>query len=268
MRANRERVEVVDRSTVRLYLKQADTGIPVVFGPLEGNFMVLPKHYYEKVGAAGFENAPLGSGPWKFVKREIGQYIEYEANPSYWNPARIPGFAILRMMLVPESRTCVAMLKRGEAELISLEPQDVVPLKKEGYKILGPKDAGTTALLFYRSYAPAFLTHKLEFRKALILGVDWDAVVKAFYPPEVGERQSGGAPLFSRVTLGYDPEIPPYPYNPEEAKRLLKAAGYAGEKITFWTFFFTASPKIADWQPSNGSPTALAFETLKPTPTK
>ena len=31
---------------------------------------------------------------------------------------------------------------------------------------------------------------------------------------------------------------------------------------------FAASPKIADWQPSNGSPTALAFETLKPTPTK
>ena len=31
---------------------------------------------------------------------------------------------------------------------------------------------------------------------------------------------------------------------------------------------FAARPKIADWQPSNGSPTALAFETLKPTPIK
>ena len=139
MRANRERVEVVDRSTVRLYLKQADTGIPVVFGPLEGSFMVLPKHYYEKVGAAGFENAPLGSGPWKFVKREIGQYIEYEANTAYWNPERIPGFAKLHMLLVPESRTRVAMLKRAEAELFSLEPQDVEPLKKDGYKILALK---------------------------------------------------------------------------------------------------------------------------------
>jgi peptide/nickel transport system substrate-binding protein len=29
---------------------------------------------------------------------------------------------------------------------------------------------------------------------------------------------------------------------------------------------FAASAKIADWQPSNGSPTALAFETLKPKP--
>ncbi len=27
-----------------------------------------------KVGAAGFENTPLGSGPWKFVKREIADW--------------------------------------------------------------------------------------------------------------------------------------------------------------------------------------------------
>jgi ABC-type transport system substrate-binding protein len=29
---------------------------------------------------------------------------------------------------------------------------------------------------------------------------------------------------------------------------------------------FAASPKIADWQPSSGTPTAPAFETLKPKP--
>jgi len=68
-------------------------------------------------------------------------------------------------------------------------------------------------------------------------------VVKAFYTPEVGERQRGGALLSSRVTLGYDPKIPPYPYNPEEAKRLLKAVRYKGEKIIFWNFFFTANPE-------------------------
>ena len=35
------------------------------------------------------------------------------------------------------------------------------------------------------------------FRKALILGVDWDAVVQAFYPPEVAERQRGGVGIHS-----------------------------------------------------------------------
>jgi peptide/nickel transport system substrate-binding protein len=243
VRGNLEHVEVVDRHTTRLHLKKPDANIPAAFGPLEGDLLILPRHYYEKVGAQGFEERPLGSGPWKFVKREIGQFIEYEANLDYWNPERVPGFAKLRMVLVPEARTRVAMLKRGEADLISLEPQDVEPLKKDGYKIIGPRDAGYPMLVFYKNYDPAFLSHKLEFRKALILGVDWDAVVKAFYPPEVGERQRGGGPLFSRVTMGFDPELPPYPYNPEEARRLLKAAGYKGEKVIFWNFFFTANPE-------------------------
>jgi peptide/nickel transport system substrate-binding protein len=105
------------------------------------------------------------------------------------------------------------------------------------YRFSGPTGVAQKAFVF------PIRTHTLEFRKALILGVDWNAVVNAFYPPEVGERQRGGAPLFSRVTLGYDPELPPYPYNPQEARQLLKASGYKGEKITFWNFFFTANPE-------------------------
>jgi peptide/nickel transport system substrate-binding protein len=115
VRGNLDYVEVADRYTAHLHLKKPDANIPAAFGPLEGDLLILPKHYYEKVGAQGFEERPLGSGPWKFVKREIGQFIEYEANLDYWNPERIPGFAKLRMVLVPEARTRVAMLKRGEA---------------------------------------------------------------------------------------------------------------------------------------------------------
>jgi hypothetical protein len=35
--------------------------------------MVLPKPYDEKLGALGFGNTPLGSEPWKVVKRELGR---------------------------------------------------------------------------------------------------------------------------------------------------------------------------------------------------
>src|SRR5215475_1006227 len=119
------------------------------------------------------------------------------------------------MMLVPESRTRVAMLKRGEVDLISLKPQDVEPLKEDGYQIIGPRDTGYPMLVFYKIYDPAFLTHKIEFHKALILGVNWDAVVKAFYPSEVGERRKGGAPLFSRP----DPDHPPNLFRLKMLKR-------------------------------------------------
>jgi ABC-type transport system substrate-binding protein len=116
--------------------------IPAAFGPLEGDLQILPKHHFETEGPLGFEEKPLGSAPWKFVKRKVGQFIEFEANLNHWNPERIPGFAKLRMVLVPESRTRVSMLRRGNSDLISLEPQDVEPLKKDGYQIIGPRDTG------------------------------------------------------------------------------------------------------------------------------
>jgi peptide/nickel transport system substrate-binding protein len=243
VKANLDQVEVVDRQTVRIHLKKPDANLPAAFGPLEGDIKILPKHYIAKVGLEAFEQKPVGSGPWKFVRREIGQFIEYEANTNYWNPSRIPGFAKLRVLLVPEARTRVAMLKRGEADLVNLEPQDVKPLRSEGFTILGPRNAGSSLVVFWKSYDPAFLCQKLEFRKALTLAVDWEAVVNAFYPPEVGERHRGGAALFSPVTMGYDAELPPYTHNPEEAKRLLQQAGYKGEKVNFWSYAETPNPE-------------------------
>jgi peptide/nickel transport system substrate-binding protein len=41
------------------------------------------KHHFDTVGLPGLEEKSLGSGPWKFVKREIGQFIKYEANLDY-----------------------------------------------------------------------------------------------------------------------------------------------------------------------------------------
>ena len=205
-----------------------------------GQFFSAPQALYREDRAQWVRGETPGQRSMEVRQARDRPVHRVRANTAYWNRERIPGFAKLHMLLVPESRTRVAMLKRAEAELISLEPQDVEPLKKDGYKIIGPRDTGFPMLSFYRTYDPAFLTHKLEFRKALILGVDWDAVVKAFIRPRwlSGARWCAAA---SRVTLGYDPELPPYPYAPEDAKRLLKASGYKGEKVTYWNFFCNCS---------------------------
>jgi ABC-type transport system substrate-binding protein len=98
----------------------------------------------------GFEEKPLGSGPWKLVKHEIGQFIEYEANLDCWNSECIPGFAKLRMVLVPESRTRVAMLKRGEAEYPA-----TVPIRRRQPARLEPwlRHAATSTLTPFRRFA-------------------------------------------------------------------------------------------------------------------
>jgi peptide/nickel transport system substrate-binding protein len=242
LKANLDRVEIVDRYTAKVFIKIPNALFPILLGHIEGDLAVLPKHHFDKVGEAGMAVTPLGSGPWKFVGRKIGEYIEFEANSDYWNPQRIPGFARLRIVLASDPSVRTTMLREGSADLAPLNPEDVERMRQQGFKIMGPQYIGYPMVMLYRSADPAFLTNKLEFRKALTLAVDMDAVVKAFYPPEVATRATG-APLFSPITAGYDASIPGYPYNPEEAKKLLQQIGYKGEEIKFWSFYFTGNPE-------------------------
>jgi peptide/nickel transport system substrate-binding protein len=184
----------------------------------------------------------MGSGPWKFDSRRLGQSIDYVANEQYWNKERIPGFARLQLVVAPDAKTRVAMLKTGEADVIDVGPDDVSPLRSQGYNIQTVALTNQLTLMFFKCYDPTFLTNKLEFRKALILSVDMDAIVKAYYPPELGVRATG-SPLFNPLTPGYDPALPGYAYNLDEAKRLLQQVGYKGEAVTFWNFVGATNPE-------------------------
>ena len=242
LRRSLDRVEIVDRYTANVFLKDIDVNFIPIFGPVEGDITILPKHHYEKVGADGFEEEPLGSGPWKFVSRRIGEFIEFEANTDYWNPDRISGFAKLRILVVPESSTRAAMLEAGEVDLVSIDPSDVKRLGEAGLKITGPKNTGTGIVVFWGSYNPDFITNKVKFRKAMALAVDWDKIVSSFYPAELFKRHSSGVALFDPGCLGCT-TLAPYPYEPEEAKQLLDEVGYKGETVKFWNFVTTSNPE-------------------------
>ncbi|MGH6926474.1 MAG: ABC transporter substrate-binding protein [Propylenella sp.] len=243
LKTNVASVEEVDPYTAVVKLKSPDVSVPWTFSPMEGDLLLLPKHYIESVGPEGFGEKPMGSGPYKFVSRQITQSIEYAANTDYWNQDRIPGVATLRLILVPENRTRLAMLRSGEVDMIPIEPQDAEALKSEGFKIFGPKNSVSTMVLFWKSYDPQFLTNKLEIRKALALAVDWAALFKAIYPPEVASPFPGGAAIFTPLAIGYDSSLAPYEYDPEEAKRLLEAGGYTGQEVRFWSFASFENPE-------------------------
>lgn len=243
LKANVAGVDIVDDRTAKIRLKTPDVNLAAAFGPMEGDLVILPKHYIEKVGPAGFAEKPLGSGPFTLVNRQLTQSIEYAANPNYWNKSRVPGIASLKLLLVPENRTRLAMLRRGEVDMIPIEPQDAEALKAEGFDILGPKYAASTTLLFWKSYDDAFLSKDARIRKAMALAVDWAALFKAMYPPEVAEPYRGGSAIFSPLSMGTDPDLPPYKYDVEEAKRLLAEAGYNGQEVKFWSFASFENPE-------------------------
>ena len=223
-------IQSLDRYRVQVTLKEPDAMFMTRLGPKVEDVPLLPRRYFEEGGGAGFTEEPIGSGPWRFSGRVPGESIEFEANPDYWNGDRIPGFDRLRLVQTPDPDVRVAMLRSGEVDMTPVEPRHIDALKKEGFTIQGPRYVIETALRFFMSYDPAYLTGRPEFRKALILGMDRESIVARIYPPEVATL-AGGSAMFSPVTEGHDPELPPYPYDPELARELLQRSGYAGETV-------------------------------------
>ena len=60
-------------------------------------------------------------------------------------------------------------------------------------------------------------------RLAMNLGVDFETIIKSVFNGEAQRVNS----LIGNVQFGYDPTLPPLPYNTARAKQLLAEAGYA-----------------------------------------
>src|SRR5437762_8763169 len=110
-------VEVVDPHRVRIRLKQPWPDFMTFFGtPATGAAWIVPKKYVEKVGEDGFKRAPVGAGPYKFVSFNPGVELVLEANEQYWR--KVPNVKRLVFKAVPDEATRLAMLKRGEADVV------------------------------------------------------------------------------------------------------------------------------------------------------
>jgi peptide/nickel transport system substrate-binding protein len=126
---------------------------------------ICSKKYYEKVGKVKFGKHPVGSGPFRFVERKIGESITLKAVPDYKWQERVPyedpdtkeqktklverkvDFGTLKFLTVPDDVTRMAMLETGELDLISdILPHNVRRLKRN--KHIKIKRATTAPSLF------------------------------------------------------------------------------------------------------------------------
>src|SRR5437879_12032630 len=118
-----DHIDVVDDLTVRVYTKGV---IPQFAASLsravfmEGS--VMPKKYIETIGAKGFRDKPVGSGPWKFVRSVPGDRIEYEA-VTYLHWRGPPQFKRLTLPLVPAQSPRRGMVRTGDAANPGLGPE-------------------------------------------------------------------------------------------------------------------------------------------------
>ncbi|MBI2866906.1 MAG: hypothetical protein HYX97_01065 [Chloroflexi bacterium] len=197
---------------------------------------IIPKAYADRVGDKGFEDHPIGSGPFKFVSHQRGSSISFEAVTTKHPYRPTPQFKDLQIILAPEESTRVAMLKTGAGEIIEIGTDQATALKQGGFPILPIPDALNASYVIWgfrervggklNPALPAALKD-LDVRKALALAVDKQEVVDTMFG-------GAGAPAvmwpFASKTLGFDPAWKPVPFDLTQAKNLLATAGYPGGK--------------------------------------
>ncbi len=181
---------------------------------------ITSQKYFEKVGRNKFRSHPIGSGPFRFVERKIGEYLLLEAMENHNGFS--PDFKRLKFMIVPDEVARIAMLQTGELDLISdILPHNVPNLKRHKHIIV--KTESRVPSLFALSGKPDNypIFKQPNFGQAISRAINRQEIVDRVF---LGE----GYPMYmfaSRTELGYDPDYK-VEFDPEEAKRLLKKTTY------------------------------------------
>ena len=212
-------VEAVDEYTVKAILEEPDA---LFLGTVADNWAMIPPGYFEEVGQEGFNEHPMGTGPFKFVEWVKGDHITMEANMDYWRGA--PKIETVIFRPIPESSTRVAAIQTGEVDMVTRLSSE------EAQGLLGVENVKVIKYPVERVYYIAFnnLTTGLDqptmdakVRQAMNYAVDVDTIIDAlfdgFAEPASGYVVAG--------ELGHG-AVEPFGYDPDKALELLAEAGY------------------------------------------
>ena len=223
---------------------QTITGDVLSFDPTIFKWMsfltgyILPKAYMEKVGADGFEDAPIGTGPYMVEKYERNAFVRLKANENYWGGA--PEFKTVTIKFVTDAAARVAEVESGNAHVTLEVPYEEFDRLKAG-KLEGvAKPISDIGMIFFNDI-DVMLDPNV--RKAAVMAVDKQAIVDRLL--------SGyGVPIDTLQTpdyMAYDPSIKT-PYDPEGAKALLAKSGYSTDNPVKFTIQTTRGFKPKDYE--------------------
>lgn len=192
---------------------------------------VLPKHILQPVfeadgtiDNAAWNKAPtVGVGPFVFSAWESGSHIVFKANPNWIEPPKLEQVFI---RIVPDDAAQEAAIIAGDTDIgVFLSSDQIEKLEAGGVVDVVAVSSGYDEGWFMNVNPDTARPFMLDVnvRKAIALATDRFTIVNDLLVAEVNPVNA----TFWDGTAPYgDPNLKPYPYDPEEAKRLLDAAGW------------------------------------------
>lgn len=218
-------VEAEDDYTVLIKTDPPDAILP---SRLNAVFMVAPKAWQE-LSPDGFAKTPVGTGAFSVSDwGETSGTVIMDAHKTSW---RAPKLDRIRMTNLPDRASRVQALLSGQVDIAgNMDIDDVAFLQGEGFQTHAYPNFGVMSIAFRLEDSRDGPLKDVRVRRAVNYGVNKQAIADALM---LGTTVPGGQPA-GRLTFGYNPDIAPYPYDPDKARALLKEAGYEnGLKLTF-----------------------------------
>ncbi|MDR6204306.1 ABC transporter substrate-binding protein [Paraburkholderia graminis] len=203
---------------------------------------IVPRHLYEGSDPLTnpANNAPIGTGPFRFVKWVRGSYIEYARNDDYWDKGKpFLDKIVVKIITGPAARTVAfedgSIDLSGDtpvplSDLARLKNSPKLALDSRGYEF----QAGVTRIEFNLDNP---VVKNLRVRQAIASAIDREVIRKVIF---YGYATPLASPIIPSSPY-YDPAPAPYPYDVERANALLDAAGFP-RKADGTRFALTVDP--------------------------
>ncbi|HEX2440251.1 MAG TPA: ABC transporter substrate-binding protein [Methylomirabilota bacterium] len=206
-----------DASTVRIVLDEAP--VPFVTMLAIGHAKILPRDLVTQQGEA-FGMTPIGTGPFRFERWDRHKEIVLAANPDYFaGPPRI-GRIVYRIFPDEGAGAMFEEFRRGRLEDSPVPMQDYPKLLTSGHWVHVKRPMFSVRFLGFNTRVKPWSDPRV--RQALTYGLDREAIVQ--------ESTRGRFVLARGIlppgTLGYNPRLAGYGYDPARARELLSQAGY------------------------------------------
>lgn len=214
-------VDTITADAEKVVFKLKESYVPFAYSPALFNAVVMPKAQVEAAGGwEKFMLKPCGAGPFIMKEWIKGDKMILEKNPNYWDAANVKLDEII-LKYIPDDNARIMALQAGEVDAINYPPfSRVAELEADSnLQVMKFPIAQIVQVIPNHRNAPL---NDPRVRRALNIAIDRQALVDnvtfGLGTPAKTYRPEG--------TLYYNTELPPWPYDPEEAKKLLADAGY------------------------------------------
>ncbi len=207
--------------TIVIRLKRPDVTAFGILAMGGAGYPPLPAHLLASLpdlNSADFNSKPLSSGPYVLQSWNRGTSLVFVPNPRYFRGP--PKLKEIDWKIVPDVNTLFNQLRTHEIDVYPGVNANSVPQLGSITGIVVKKQLlANWRHLGINTARP--LLHDVRVRRAIAEAIDWKRIDDTVYH---GINRLAVSDIFPESWAA--PALPPYPYDPVDARRLLAAAGW------------------------------------------